>query len=143
MSAPNLTEPTLTAPVPPDAWDLFVLRHSKRGNLVIHFVSFLVYYGALIGLAVTWNPWWIVGLFVSGAIGSSGHYLFDDGGVKLREATFSPQVVFFVTIMFWRLARGVYFDDIAAARERYEVWLAAQPAAPETLATKEAEPCSA
>ena len=68
MSAPNLTEPTLTAPVPPDAWDLFVLRHSKRGNLVIHFVSFLVYYGALIGLAVTWNPWWIVGLFVSGAI---------------------------------------------------------------------------
>lgn len=103
-------------------WDIFVLRHRKKGNLVVHFFSFLTYYGALFALLITWHPAWIIGLFVSGFIGTAGHYLFDDGRVKIKEATFDPMVVFYVTIMFYKIFRRSYSKDIEGAEQRLKQW---------------------
>lgn len=107
-------------------WDIFVLRHRKKGNLIVHFFSFLTYYGALFALIVTWDPTWIIGLFVSGFIGTAGHYLFDDGQVKIKEATFDPMVVFYVTIMFYKIFRRSYSHDIESAEQRLKLWQESQ-----------------
>ena len=100
-------------------WDLFVLRHNKRLNLQIHFIAFLMFYGGPIVALVTWNPWWMVAYVLSGPLGAFAHYVSGDGGVNLREATSSPLVVFYVTIMFFKIARRTYAADVEAAKSRY------------------------
>lgn len=101
------------------AWDFFVLRHRKPGNLLVHFVTFVIYWGSPVVAWWTWNPWWLLGLPLSGALAAPSHWLFDDGGVSVREATWDPAVPFYVTIMFWRMARGLYREDIARAEAAY------------------------
>lgn len=101
-------------------WDLFVLRHNKRLNLQIHFVAFLMFYGGPVVALITWNPWWLVAYVLSGPLGAFAHYVSGDGGVNLREATSSPLVVFYVTIMFYKIACRTYANDVAIAKRRYE-----------------------
>lgn len=103
---------------PITAWDQFVLRHTKPGNLAVHFVSAVMFYGAPVAAVLTWDPWWLAAFALSGVVGAAGHYLFDDGGVSVREATFTPAVPFFVGIMFFKLASGTYADDLATARSK-------------------------
>ena len=98
------------------AWDLFVLRHTRPGNLVLHFISMLMFYGAPVALFFTHNLYWCVPFFLSGLVGTLGHYLFKDGGVSVRESTSSPTVVFFVLIMFYKIAQGKYLAEIDRAR---------------------------
>ena len=102
------------------SWDLFVLRHNKPLNLQIHFVAFLMFYGGPVAALITWDPWWLVAYVLSGPLGAFAHYISGDGGVNLREATSSPLVVFYVTIMFFKIACRTYAAEVSAARERYE-----------------------
>ena len=104
---------------PLSSWDLFVLRHQKKSNLWGHFISFLMFYGGLIGAAVTQNGWWLIPFFLSGAMGALSHFLSGDSKVDMKEATSSPRVVFYVTIMFYKIAMGRYSEDIEAANGRY------------------------
>jgi len=108
----------MTEPAPLSPWDLFVLRHRKTGNLWVHLLSFVVFWGGLAAALALWNPGGLLVFAASGPIGAAGHYIFDDGGVSLHEATSSPMVVFYVTVMFYRIARGRYAADIAAADAR-------------------------
>lgn len=127
--APSPSPPSHPAPGPLTAWELFVLRHTKPGNLVVHGVSFVLFWvGWLAPLPLGDWRWWLL-VPLSGPVGTAGHYLFRDGGVKLKEATVDPLVPFFVTRMFWRLARGTYAQDLARARARYAAHVGALPAA--------------
>lgn len=96
-------------------WHKFVLRHRKRGNLWIHLVSFACFWGGPLMAVVECNPWWLVLFMISGGIGALGHALYRDGGVSVKEATSSPQVVWFVTVMFARILTGRYRHDVASA----------------------------
>ncbi len=98
------------------AWESFVLRHTKPGNLAVHFVSFLMFCGAPIAALLTWNPWWMIPFFASGLVGSLGHYLFNESNVSLNEATSDARVPFFVALIFYNIAKGTYAAEIAKAR---------------------------
>jgi len=99
-------------------WDRFVLRHTKPGNLAVHALSSLLFFGTPILALVLWSPWPLLGFAISGWVGAAGHRIFKDGGVSLREATAQPEVPYFVLVMFWRIARGVYAQDIARAQDK-------------------------
>ena len=103
------------------AWEAFALRHHSRGNLWMHLVSFIAFWGGLVMALVTWQPWWLAVWACSGTIGTAGHYLFDDGSVSVKEAAFSPAVPFYVGIMFVRIARGTYFDEVRDIQARHGV----------------------
>jgi NAD(P)-dependent dehydrogenase (short-subunit alcohol dehydrogenase family) len=100
------------------SWDLFVLRHHKPLNLMIHAISALLFFGSpLCGLFTgdwTWFLWWCL----SGCIGTAAHYIARDGMVSLREGTSSPQVVGFNVRMWWRVFTGRYRGDIMGAKAR-------------------------
>ena len=99
-------------------WEAFCLRHSKPGNLWLHFVSFLCFWGGPVLAWVKWNPWWLLPFFASGLIGVLGHALFKDGEVSTREATYQVTVPFLVTWMFLRILLGRYGGDLARARAK-------------------------
>lgn len=101
-----------------ESWDLFVVRHQKPSNLAGHFISLLLFYGSPLLALLPSQPIWLVGFFISGGVGALSHHLTGDGKVKFQEATSSPRVVFYVTIMFAKIVRGTYQNDIDRANAR-------------------------
>ncbi len=99
-------------------WERFVLRHTQPGNLAVHFVSLLLFFGSPLVALIAWSPWPLLGFVFSGAVGTLGHVLFRDGAVSVRESTSQPEVPYYVVRMFWLLARGRYAGEIAAARAK-------------------------
>ena len=83
----------------------------------MHAVSASFFFGAPVVALVSWNPWWLIPFFVSGVVGSAGHYLFDDGRVDARETTSAPEVPPYVLLMFWMLLRGQWWDEVARAQQ--------------------------
>lgn len=100
------------------SWDRFVLRHQKPGNLAVHFVSMLCFFGSPVAALAARDARYLAFFFASGLIGGLGHWLFDDGRVDLRELTSRPEVPHYVVVMFWRLLTGRYAEDTRLARER-------------------------
>lgn len=100
------------------SWDLFVLRHHKPQNLVLHAVSALMFFGSPLYGLVTRDWTWFLWFCLSGCIGTAAHYLVRDGTVTLREGTSSPRVVGFNVRMWWRVFSGRYRGDIMGAKAR-------------------------
>lgn len=92
-------------------WDLFVLRHQNKKNVVVHFFSFICFWISPI-LAIFVHPLFIIGFFSSGLIGTAGHYFFADGTVDAKEATSSLQVVEFSSKMAFLFLTGKYWQEI-------------------------------
>lgn len=106
-------------------WEFFVLRHTKPGNLVVHFVSFLMFWGGLAAAFVRREPLWLIPFFLSGIFAAPAHWYFDDGGINLFEASGSVRVVTYVAVMFWMLARGTWWPEVEACRARVRALRAA------------------
>jgi len=99
-------------------WETFILRHQKPGNLAVHFVSWLMFFGGPLIALLTFNPWWLSLFLLSGATGAAGHFIFGDSGVSLREATSNLSVPVFVSRMFWDLLRGKYWSQVQEAQRK-------------------------
>jgi hypothetical protein len=102
-------------------WDLFVLRHQKTPNIIVHIFSFLFFWVSPI-LAFTVSYWWLLGFFGSGLIGSVGHYLFKDGTIDVKEATSSLQVVHFSSLVVIFFILGKYTKHIELATQKYDLF---------------------
>ncbi len=89
-------------------WQNFVLRHQNPANIWVHFVSFLCFMGGPILALLTANILWFGLFMISGLIGTAGHYVFRDGGVSVREATFQLSVPYFVGKMLYQIVTGTY-----------------------------------
>jgi len=97
-------------------WHRFVLRHTQLGNFVFHFISMLCFFVSPVVALVTKNPAWLLLFFISGMIGTAGHYIFKDGGVSVREATIKLMVPIYVLRMFASLLKGQYAQEIKNAQ---------------------------
>lgn len=99
-------------------WDLFVLRHQKTPNVVVHSFSFFLFWvSPVLGLFV--SPWWWLGFFGSGLVGTAGHFLFQDGTVDAKEATSSAQVVHFSSVLFFLFWSGRWTEEIRLSKEKF------------------------
>ena len=100
------------------SWDLFVLIHRNRKNVVIHFFSFLLFWLSPI-LAILVNPYWIIGFFISGLLGTLGHYIFSEGVINAKDATSNIEVVVFSSRMAALFVTGRYWDEITYVNEKW------------------------
>ena len=103
-------------------WDLFILRHRSDANIWTHTVSFALFWFAPV-LALTLSPWWWLGFFASGIVGTAGHNIFKDGVVDFREATSRWQVVYYSSCMILLFLSGRYRAEIKTAEHKYELYL--------------------
>jgi hypothetical protein len=104
-------------------WDLFVLRHQQKSNVLVHFVSFLMFwFGPVLGLFV--HPLYWILFFSSGMVGVAGHYFFKDGTVDRKEATSSVEVVVFSSLMAILFVMNAYGKEIARVKEKYQLYRA-------------------
>jgi NAD(P)-dependent dehydrogenase (short-subunit alcohol dehydrogenase family) len=104
--------------LPLSDWDLFVLRHHKPGNLVLHFISAAMFFGSPIYGLLTHDWLWFGWFCLSGCIGTYAHYLTGDGTVTLRESSSSPRIVGYNLRMWWRVFIGRYGKDVRSAKRR-------------------------
>ena len=98
-----------------NGWQAFVLRHKKPTNLVLHFVSAVLFFGSPVGFLLTWDPIWVWPWFASGFVGTGAHYVTGDGNVTLRQATSSPETIWHNLRMWWRIVSGRYAEDVRDA----------------------------
>ncbi|MBT4791730.1 MAG: hypothetical protein HON90_09180 [Halobacteriovoraceae bacterium] len=96
MKGSNLTE-----------WEFFVWRHRGIGNLVLHFLSFSIFFIGLILLIKTHNWYLLICLPVSQLVGFMGHYIFEEGGVRSRDFV-SPMTLYYLLKIFVYILLGKY-----------------------------------
>lgn len=101
-------------------WDSFVIRHTHRGNFIVHFISMIFFFGGPITALITGDPLWLFFFSISGMVGSFGHFVFKDGKVSVKEATIQLMVPYFVLKMFSFIFRGQYGQEIKRAQLAYE-----------------------
>lgn len=106
-------------------WDLFVLRHQHRANVLVHFVSFLMFWlGPILGIFV--HPLFWILFFFSGIVGVAGHYFLKDGTVDRKEATSSVEVVVFSSLMAVLFLGNLYDQEIARVKRKYQLFQSGQ-----------------
>lgn len=103
-------------------WDLFVLRHQQLSNVLVHFVSFLMFWlGPVLGILV--HPLYWILFFTSGMVGVAGHYFLKDGTVDRKEATSSVEVVVFSSLMAVLFVTNSYSKEIDRVKRKYQQYI--------------------
>src|SRR5688572_5313422 len=108
---------------PLNSWDVFVLRHQKTPNIIFHVISCALFWFSIPVAIILRQPYWVLGFFASGLMGTAGHFLFGDGTVNRKEATSSLQVVHYSSKMVLLFLIGRYGREIVTAGEKFQLYL--------------------
>ena len=108
------------------SWNVFVLRHQKTPNIIFHVISCLLFWLSVPVAFLIKQPYLAAGFFLSGLVGTLGHFLFKDGSVNRREATSSLQVVHYSTKMVVMFLAGRYQTQILEAKVKFQSYLAGE-----------------
>ncbi len=102
-------------------WEFFVLRHRQPWNLVVHFFGFILYFGGLLGVLLTWDWRFLGGPVLSSLLATPSHYIFGDGIVDPRygEGVFTGFVPVYVVSIYWCLWKGTYWDDVRRVEAKH------------------------
>jgi N-acyl-D-aspartate/D-glutamate deacylase len=101
-----------------DYWDVFVLKHQRLGNVALHVLGVILFYGLLALAAATRNAWWLLALPASQLVGLIGHAVFEQTPIDLQDAVFSMRASRCLNRMFFRIVTGRYGADIRERRQR-------------------------
>lgn len=104
-------------------WDLFILRHNTTPNVIGHIPSVFLFWGSPILAWIYNNPFFLIGFFVSGLVGTASHYLSKEGTVDAKEATSSFKAVLFSTTMAVLFILGAYKEQVLQAKEKLKRYL--------------------
>jgi hypothetical protein len=99
-----------------DYWDVFVLKHQARGNVLLHCAAVLIMYALAVTLIATGNPWWLLLALVSQATGLAGHLLYERSHVDLRDVVFSWRASRSLNRMLLSVLRGRYWNEVERVR---------------------------
>ena len=102
-----------------DYWDVFVFKHQRGGNVLLHCVAVLMMYGSGIALVATLNPWWLLLVPLSQATGLVGHWLFERTHVDSRDVVFSWRASRCLNRMFFAVLRGRYWSEVGRVRTAF------------------------
>jgi len=105
-----------------DYWDVFVLKHQHRGNVLLHCVAVLMMYGSLLAVVVTHDFWWLLLVPLSQATGLAGHVLFERSHVDMRDVVFSWRASRCLNRMFFAVLRGRYGGEVGRVRHAFAAY---------------------
>ncbi|MDX2100138.1 MAG: Mpo1-like protein [Leptolyngbyaceae cyanobacterium bins.59] len=107
-----------------DYWDVFVLKHQHPINITLHVLGIGIFYGLLVAIWQTRNPWLLLGFPLPQLTGLVGHFLFEHSHIDRQDAVFSWRASFCLGRMLWRIAIGRYGQDIRERQERLRAYQA-------------------
>lgn len=105
-----------------DYWDIFVFKHQRTGNVLIHCAAVLIMYCTPVTVVLTGNWWWLLLVPLSQAVGLAGHALYERSHVDIRDLVFSRRASRCLNRMFFSVLRGRYWSEIERVRERFSVY---------------------
>jgi len=98
-------------------WEFFVWRHQSKGNLIMHFISFLSSF-IVIGLAFySKNYWLFFGVLPAQYIGYLGHIIFKEGQVRNKDFI-SPMTTIHLFKIFTLVALRKYAQEIKRVKNK-------------------------
>ncbi|MGH9752685.1 MAG: Mpo1-like protein, partial [Blastocatellia bacterium] len=100
-----------------DYWDIFVLKHQNPYNIALHVCGVIIFYGLLVAVWLTRNPWLLLLLPLSQVVGLAGHYFFERSHIDLQDAVFSFRASRCLNRMFFKLITGGYGQEIRRRNE--------------------------
>jgi N-acyl-D-aspartate/D-glutamate deacylase len=101
-----------------DYWDVFVLKHQHPGNIAMHMLGVIIFYGFLLIAAVSRDWRWLLALPLSQIVGLIGHFLFERTYIDGKDAIFSVRASRCLNRMFIRVLMGHYKEDLQNVRSR-------------------------
>lgn len=94
-----------------DYWDVFVLKHQKVANILLHCVAFVIMY-ALLGLFImTQSVWVLLAMPLSQITGLIGHYYFERSNIDQRDTAFSWRALWCLHKLFYYVFTGRYSKE--------------------------------
>ena len=118
----NRVSEALTLPHQEDYWEVFLLKHRKSENVMLHCLAFVLMY-AIPFMAFAQHDWRILLLWpLSQLTGLAGHWLFEPSPVDPRDTVFSWRALISLHRMFFAVMTGRY----GAEQSRVEKYLAAE-----------------
>ena len=102
-----------------DYWDVFVFKHQRGGNVLLHCVAVLMMYCSVAAVVATLNPWWLLLVPLSQATGLAGHWLFERTHVDSRDVVFSWRASRSLNRMFIAVVRGRYWSEVERVRTAF------------------------
>lgn len=105
-----------------DYWEVFVFKHQRIENVLMHCAAVLMMFGAPVALLLTGNWWWLLLVPLSQATGLAGHFLFERSHVDFRDLVFSWRASRCLNRMFFSVLGGRYRAEVARVRAKFAAY---------------------
>ncbi len=99
-----------------DPWILFCGHHTDPGNVALHLLAWVAFWGGLLLGLVHLDPAWLLLSLAAGPLCHLGHFLFEKEDSGPGRPMLLELIPFHVGRMVLRTLTGRYVEDIAEAR---------------------------
>lgn len=101
-----------------ESWWPFVRKHTHPGNLAIHWLSFMLFYGVPIFAVLKLDFRLLILWPLSSFVGFAGHLIFERQDISLSDTVYSSKTMRCINRMFLRMVLGKYKRDLSSIKRR-------------------------
>jgi N-acyl-D-aspartate/D-glutamate deacylase len=117
-----------------DYWDVFLLKHQKRPNVILHCIAVVLMY-LVPSLALLLGSFWLLLIWpITQGTGLLGHYLYEPNFIDSRDSVFTWRAFSSLNRMFLLVLTGRYHGELL----RVQSELASYRSRSQSLKLKEA-----
>lgn len=101
-------------------WDIFIFKHQKLGNIVLHCVAFILMYSIAAAAFVSHNAWLLLLMPISQITGLIGHMIYEPSAVDQRDTVFSWRAFISLHKLFYFVVTQKYRSEITRVNHAYK-----------------------
>ncbi|MCS5710323.1 amidohydrolase family protein [Candidatus Berkiella aquae] len=92
-------------------WDIFILKHQQKYNVLFHCIAFFLMYTFGILSIATQNLWFLLLMPLSQLTGLVGHFCFERSSIDQRDTAFSFRAFISLHKLFFHVLTGQYHHE--------------------------------
>lgn len=93
-------------------WEIFVLKHTNRKNIILHVIAFILMYAIFFSAVALQNIWLMLLMPISQITGFLGHYFYEPSAVDKRDFVFSWRAFLSLHKLFYYVLTRKYCNEV-------------------------------